>query len=137
MTLYPSARLFPSEDLWPSDYTAPLPTQVSATTPHLQWPPLLVRDENGNAVFATVEQDEPVEVTQSYALLCELRPGMLPWAEQLGIPDPLGGVADIVADDIQQALTDQDGRLPVVVDILDDPVTGRRLRLRVTVNPDE
>lgn len=112
-------------------------TQPAAEIPHLQWPPELVQDQNGNVVFATVPQDEAVEVQQSLALLCELRPGMLPWATQLGIPDPLGGNPDEAAEDIQEALTDQDGRLPVEVDVLDDPVFGRRLRLRVTVNPDD
>lgn len=100
---------------------------------HLAWPPAVVTSPDGTQRFAEVEQDSSTEIRMAAALLCDVRPGQLPWATELGIPDPLGtndpeGAAALIA----AALNDQDGRAPIQVQVVDDATEGRTLTLSIS-----
>lgn len=56
----------------------------------LAWPLRQVALPDGTVTLATVEQDSDEDVRRGLALICELRVGDLPWAEDIGIPDPMG-----------------------------------------------
>lgn len=100
---------------------------------HLAWPPEVITKPDGSKVFATVEQDSDTDIQMAAALLCELRPGQLPWAPELGIPDPLGtSDPESAAALIEAALNEQDGREPIRVEVLDDPDAGRHLTLTIS-----
>jgi len=100
-------------------------------TERLRWP-LETTTRNGATTHASVRQGSLEEVRRGHALLCELRPGQLPWARNLGIPDPLATVdPDASAAAIEAAIADVDPRIPAHIDVIDTP-SGRRLRLRIT-----
>lgn len=101
-------------------------------TQQLTWPPALTFDRQGRCTFTEVEQDSAEEIQQGVALLCELRPGDLVWAEQLGIPDPAASI-DVAqtAREIEQAInrTEPRARFEAALELSDR--AGRQLRLRM------
>lgn len=99
----------------------------------IRFPPELVTRPDGLIELATVEQDSPEEIRCGLVLACELRPGDLPWAEPLGIPDPLGETDPaLAAAGIASALRAIDPRpAQIVVDVL-DTADDRELHLKVT-----
>lgn len=103
----------------------------------LAWP-LQVETVDGVTRLREVEQGSQEEIRGSLALLCLLRVDQLPWAEDLGIPDPLGTVdPEAAAMEIEAALREMDPRVPVTVTVVDDPARGRTLRLQLGVDPDD
>ncbi|MCK9250341.1 MAG: hypothetical protein M0P31_15380 [Solirubrobacteraceae bacterium] len=105
------------------------------TPQHLSWPLQLVPAPGGGRMLAQVEQGSDEEILRGVALLCELRPGDLPWDVDLGIPNPIGAATagehrDAALDRITTAVRRIESRVPVTVDVLDTP-DGRTLRPRL------
>lgn len=98
----------------------------------LAWP---LRLDGGD--LATVEQDSLEEIRGGLLLACELRPGDLPWDEDLGIPDPLGATDPAeVAAELEDALREIDPRESIHVTVL-DTAGGRSIDLQVGIAPDD
>lgn len=105
-------------------------------TAHLRWPPALTQADTAAWRYAEVEQDTLDEIRQSVALLCEIRPGQLPWAPDTGTPSLIGSHdPDEAAATLQAALSDQEPRAQINVTAL--PTEGRTLRLEVAVTGDD
>ncbi|MFT4034497.1 MAG: hypothetical protein QM679_02865 [Patulibacter sp.] len=105
-------------------------------TPHLAWPPRLTVDADGEATFATVEQDTRAELASTAALLCTLQPGDLPWAPSLGVPSLLGEVdPDEAAALAAAALADADDRAEWTVTATQAGDGGRQLVVSVAGTP--
>ncbi|MGE4425006.1 MAG: hypothetical protein AB7G37_00975 [Solirubrobacteraceae bacterium] len=99
---------------------------------HLRYPLAITRRPDGTASYAEVEQGSDEEIRRGIALLCDLRPGDLPWDDDLGIPDPLGSTSPTEAGAvIDQAIRQVETRRDITVDVTDTPV-GRVLRPRIT-----
>lgn len=100
---------------------------------HLAYPAALATAPDGTVTFATVPQDDPDEIRQSFLLLASLRPGLCAWDDELGIPDPLATTnPQDAADRIQAALSDQEPRHPIEVTVIDTDHGSRRVHLRLT-----
>lgn len=101
----------------------------------LTWPPKLRVLANGSVTLEEIDQGSPAEIDQAYALIATLRRGDLPWASDVGIPDPLGeGDPDVIAAAMTSALAKHDGRLIGATVSLSGDRTDRSIHLHV--NPD-
>lgn len=93
------------------------------TIPRLSWPPTMTFDQAGRGSLQSLEQDSPEEIQQGVMLFCELRVDDLPWAPDLGIPDPLASIdPERTAGEIEQAILDFEPRASyrVAIDTVDD-----------------
>lgn len=103
--------------------------------PHLAWPLRIETAADGSTQFVEVEQDSVAEIVGGVALACDVRVDQLPWAPDLGIPDPVGAVdAETAAQEIEDALATIEPRAQVTVAVVEDESGGRALRLRVTAD---
>jgi hypothetical protein len=100
------------------------------TATQIAWP--LELDANGS--FAEVEQDSADEIRRAGGLLCDTRPGQLPWNRLMGTPSPLGtNDPEAAAEAIEAALTRWETRAEFTVDVLDEPGEDDRF-LHLTVD---
>lgn len=105
-------------------------------TAHLKWPPHLTQADTAAWRYSQVEQDTLDDIRQSVALLCEIRPGQLPWAPDTGTPSLIGTHnPDEAAATLQAALSDQEPR--AVIHVTPLAMEGRTLRLQVAVTGDD
>ncbi len=107
---------------------------MSDPTPtHLSWPPRLV-PAPGGVTFAEVEQGTTDEILQGVGMVCELRPGDLPWDDDLGIPRGLGSTdPEQASAQIDRAVSQIETRRPITVEVI-DTADGRTFRPRIVVD---
>lgn len=110
---------------------------MALITPQLAWPLRLVTVD-GTTQIAEVEQGSREEILGGLGLACEVRVGRLPWAEAVGIPDPIGTVdPDDAALEIEAALSELETRRPVTVDVVDNEAGHRSIELTLDVEDGE
>lgn len=104
--------------------------------PHLKWPLEVETLPDGSRQLVEIEQDSADDLRGSGLLLCDLRRGQLPWAEDVGVTDPAAttdpvAAAALIERDLQRLEPRPTGGCQV--DVAETLENGRSIRLKVTV----